>query len=871
MQIGSTRKRIVLLAACSVASGVVFSARVWAQSAPAPIIVPTTPDTGNGPIIPAGPATPIAQAVHIAKIKKFYHELLLKEKNVAAAVSHVDQKQIEAVGQQGSIQSLLKQTPSVNEYQQNFGQGVPVITIRGVRYSQLAETLDGIPLQDLLSGAQGGFLNNNIGSPVSLGQISGSTVYPGVAPPDQSGFATVGGTIAYETKNPTSKPYAKIFAGIGTYNTDNFGFELNTGNIGKSVDAPRAILRYDQGYTDGYINYTNNRYRNIFAKIIKPYDDGLSNVSATVIYNTGDGYITTAPLPTALTQQYGPSYNFSKNLTYSRQNNAYLTAILGDETYINPHAIFSAKLFFLHDPNSSTDFQNPSTVSPNYNPSFPYQVTFQVPYFADGQIGPGTPFYHPPYFTYNPAIFGTINSPFGPIPSPGEAAQNLSGGTKTIGLSPKLNLFYGVNSITIGGLIAKETSLSGATYVYGSDPMPHQIGYNSFAFGGGSQRTVYSVYLQDRIDLLDNKLHIEPGVKVESAYTSSSTPFSFLYNQYKAYGTPTTPPFPDTNGAYRVQNFGKALEPYLGVSYDLPHHFVVYGSYGKSDRFAPIAQYGESSVGGGAHQFAPNPEVVHLYEAGLRYDTPRLYANVDYFYQKLNDAFGFYVNYATGAQAYSNIGVQQFRGEEASVKYRLTPAVELFGNASHLDARYLDSYPALLTPFQGQYGYVFKGNPLTSVPAWLGNFGVSYDQGPYSARFSGQYTGQQFTTFDYAPSILGVIPNTGVPQNPGGVPYALTTSPNTSTKLPGFLTLNVLLSYKLQVHFQHIKYIKLSLNVQNLLGLNYFSHLYSIYQQISNPAYVGQAGVSPYVNTSEYQAGYYGPPRSILFNVSAKF
>jgi len=59
----------------------VFSTRVWAQSAPAPVIVPAT---GAGPIIPGGPATPEAQAVHIEKIKKFYHELLLKEKNVAA-------------------------------------------------------------------------------------------------------------------------------------------------------------------------------------------------------------------------------------------------------------------------------------------------------------------------------------------------------------------------------------------------------------------------------------------------------------------------------------------------------------------------------------------------------------------------------------------------------------------------------------------------------------------------------------------------------------------------------------------------------------------------------------------------------------------
>ena len=61
------------------------------------------------------------------RAKKYYHELLLKEKNIANAVSEIDKKQIQSEGtESGSIQSLLKQTPSVNEYQQNVGQGVPV-------------------------------------------------------------------------------------------------------------------------------------------------------------------------------------------------------------------------------------------------------------------------------------------------------------------------------------------------------------------------------------------------------------------------------------------------------------------------------------------------------------------------------------------------------------------------------------------------------------------------------------------------------------------------------------------------------------------------------------------------------------------------
>ncbi|MBU2787035.1 Plug domain-containing protein, partial [Acidithiobacillus sp. VAN18-1] len=75
-----------------------------------------------------------------------------------------------------SIYSILKLTPSVNEYQQNIGPGTPTLTVRGVRMSQLAQTLDGIPMISLLHGGQGAYINNqdnNVGSLVSMGQIEG--------------------------------------------------------------------------------------------------------------------------------------------------------------------------------------------------------------------------------------------------------------------------------------------------------------------------------------------------------------------------------------------------------------------------------------------------------------------------------------------------------------------------------------------------------------------------------------------------------------------------------------------------------------------------------------------------------------------------
>ncbi len=917
----SGRSRLFILTACSVASGVVFSARVWAQSAPAPVIVPAT---GAAPILPTGAATPDAQAIHIAKIKKLYRELLLKEKNISAAVSHISRKQIEATGtEQGSIQSLLKQTPSVNEYQQNLGQGVPVLTVRGVRNSQLAQTLNGtIPLQDLANGGSGAFLSNNLGSPITLGQLDNTTIYPGVAPPDKQGFATIGGTIAYVSKKPTSKPYAKLFGGFGSFDSSNAGFEINTGNIGTAIDAPKALLRYNQSYTAGYPDGNSIRSGDMLFDVVKPYDEGLSHVSATVIFNRADGYIATSPVPVPLINSNSYSFNFPHSLTFTRQNNKYLTAIISDQTFINPHLIISGKLFYLRQPSEFTSYVNQKAIYNPANPgvypstypyggSFPYQINFQVPFFPNGPffgpqipivqqnsgaaLGTGGPFpyptgYFPPYNTYNPQTQGVTLVPnqvggTGVIEQ-GLNAEQSTGGSQTVGFTPRVNIFLPDNDITIGGILSKETGIGGNLYYGSTTPIP-QIAANQVGTpAGGAQRTIYQVYAQDRINILDNKLHNEPGFELTGVYSSSIAGYSAgqstltPFNQAVGGGISAT-------GNYKLQNYSSQIDPYLGVSYDLPYHMVAYAAYGKGARFAPVSDYGLGAVGVGnsiaSTTKAPKPEVVHAYDVGLRYDTPRLYLNADFFYQKVTSQFSFFTNYATGVSNYANTGASQYRGYEFSGKYRITHDIEVFGNASYNQANYLNEFFASDTPFQGQFGYVFKGEPLADTPNYLGNFGVEYDHGPYTARLSGQYTGQQYITFDLAPTLpnqpqiappapnsaLGLATTPFYPTPQGNLAQKIAgLGPIPHFKLPAYLLMNVYLSYTMHLHgYDHLKSLKFSLNVQNLLGLHYYQHYFlapSESVSITSP-------FNGFISNPTYASAFTGPPRSIYLNVTATF
>jgi iron complex outermembrane receptor protein len=140
----------------------------------------------------------------VVKAQRF----LLREKNSPSAVTELGQKQIAATGVSGSPATLLRQAPSVFVYQQGLGDNAPELTVRGLRGLEIATTLDGIPTQDL--EAPGAFyLANNIGGVFTLGQISGVSIYPGVAYPDKSTFGTIGGTIAYDSKRPTNDFYQR--------------------------------------------------------------------------------------------------------------------------------------------------------------------------------------------------------------------------------------------------------------------------------------------------------------------------------------------------------------------------------------------------------------------------------------------------------------------------------------------------------------------------------------------------------------------------------------------------------------------------------------------------------------------------------------
>lgn len=761
------------------------------------------------------------KTVKLKKIEDKYHKLKIGEKNIASAMSVVGKKEIENSSSAASIYSLLKLTPSVNEYQQNIGPGTPVLVVRGVRMSQLAQSVDGIPITSLLYGGQGKINSYNTGSPISTGQISGINVYPGVAPPDRSGFATVGGTINYKTKQPTKNRYIDFFAKVGSFSTDQYGIQANSGNI-PGTGGLRVLLRLSKTNTSGYIEHTPATYRDFLFSAIKPYDYGLSKLSATVIYNTGSGYVFTSAFPVALQETNGLYYNFPLSQTSAYENNNYLTVMLGDKNYINRHLVVGAKVFYLNKNNGLRVHTDPTYIGAG----FPYQDQFFVPAVTDGDIGgPGTPNND---FSYNPvSLFGSYAA--------GESAGVDLGSSQTFGIAPKINIFLPHNDVTIGGLIAQENG-TGSSYVYGSLDMPEINGYNAYSYGEKSKRTIYSGYLQDKVNIFSNRLHIEPGVTLTGVSSSNFVPQNIF----------ASPPYP-----YTLSNYDKEIQPYLGISYDIKKNIIAYASYGKGARFAPVSDY---VLGiNGSTTTAPGPETVNAYEAGIRYIGKKLYLNFDGYLQNMHGMFSFYKHF-DGFSSYSNTGDEQMKGLEASAKYLIDKNWSIMGNVSYTKANYMNSYFAADTPSDIQFGYVLAGDPVPYVPNWLSNLSLDYHKHNFSGYLSTSYTGSEVTTYDtYLPQ--SYIQSGFYPDHPGF------TFPDTSVRQKGYFLMNVGANYKISVNKFHLKWIKLSVNIDNLLNNHYYVHYSNVYKIIPK-----LTGITP-----PYYEGYPGMPRFIELGVSGRF
>ena len=851
---------------------------------------------------------------------------LLREKNSPSAVTELGPAQIAQTGVQGSVATLLRAAPSVYVYQQGIGNNEPVLSIRGTRGLEVAQTYDGVPMQDLLFGGAGSYLNGILGGHFNLDQISGVSIYPGVAYPDKSTFGTIGGTVAYTSLRPRNDAQTYLFGSVGSFGTYNEGFQLDSGRmdglLGQGVDAPKMMLKYSNLQTKGYIDYTPARYNNMEFAFDKPYDQGQSLFQATVNYNTGSGLTTPEPVPLPYLNQNGLFSNYSPDQEFQRQSNDYLTLILKNDTYINDYVSAGLTTFYLYSDSYTQSYGNPSIFAPagepgsvTVNGASPFNQT-TAGFGAQSAFGPGGPFYDPQAYPYDgskaacPASVLAQWAGNGPSPC-GYNAVYQAIHNDTYGLQPRVTFtpptVWGIqNTVKFGGLLAKETEPATPAYFGVDSEYAHTaanatagaLGANGGNTGidGGVQRTIYQGYLQDKIDFLDNTLHFTPGVTLEG--TDSSLLGSKIFLGQPSAGLLATPYCQAGNpclyGNFKQHKWDREWLPFANVSYDLDkvvpalRGVSVYGSAGTSALFAPVSDFGPNTAGP-----PPGASIVHMYEGGLKYNRSNLVLSIDYFYQHVERDFGFF-SYQSGAlqgvSSYSNNGQREFKGFEAAGIWQVTPQWQLFGNVSHTLAKYLATSLAYVTVQEDQYGVGIRGTPISGVPDWLSTFGVDYDRhgtllrgDEVNVRFEGQYTGKQQTTYDLN-GFENVGPLSSVPgAQPGSYAYYNALAGSTTYDPHGgispFAIFNLDLNYKLPVrNAGPLKTVSFDLNVLNIFNTHYFQYFYrqvspaacGTFPSTAKPGFAGQA-VNNYTCTPQFQDGLPGEPAAITFTVTARF
>ncbi len=875
---------------------------------------------------------------------------LLKEKNSPSAVTELGAKQIAAVGVAGSTAQLLRQAPSVNLYQQGLGDNAPELTIRGVRGLEIASTLDGIPTQDL--EAPGSFyLSNNIGGVYTLNQISGVSIYPGVAYPDKATFGTIGGTIAFDSKRPTNDAYFDVTGSVGSFGTYVEGFEANSGAydspLGTGDNAAKVLLNYRNLQTQGFIDGTPARENEMEFAFDKPYNDGLSKFQATVLYNTANGLIENEPVPIPYLNKNGLFSNYPTNLDFARQTNDFLTIILKNDTYVNDYLSLGLTAFYLGNDQETETYGVITQFQPNVNTptqlSVPFDGTQAQPFIntaaAFGEAGlfgppvgggglgiygggtggyfyyPGSRFnptaQYPAGSKYCPKAFANAWLAYTGVPglNPCGLNDNISGShSDTYGIQPRATIivpeYFGVaNTIKVGGLFAKETTPTGYTY-YGGGPDTAETSQNQvFPRTGGDERTIFQGYIQDKIDVLDNTLHVTPGVVAEGTQSSFeggqvfNSPLSPFYGPTGAAGpngvfNGGTQTNIDRFGFFKAEKWDREYLPFANVTYDfdkiLPvaKGLQVYGSFGKSALFAPVGDFGPNVASG-----TPNASIVNLYEGGVKYNVSNLLLSVDYFYQKVDRDFGFFQNQNPGPtfldQYFTNDGQREFKGFEAAATWQVTPDIQLFGNVSHLLAKYLKSALASVTVSEDQFGVGIKGDPISGVPDWLSTFGVNYsrkstfiDADALNVRLTGQYTGHQATTFDLQGSQVFDVPGLQY------VNYSHTSANTQAAFLTGatvydphggispYATFSLDTNYVLPTpYLPLVKKITFDANIINLFDQRYFQYFYKqISPAASCPVTKSNPSGSIYgCGPNNLTDGIPGQPFTVLFTVTARF
>jgi iron complex outermembrane recepter protein len=604
-----------------------------------------------------------------------------------------------------TVQTLLNQQPSIFAYA-NGPNGVETnIYLRAFNSSQFSETFDGVALNDLFNGGVTNQAENRNNVLLIPGNLQTIDIYRGINNPAVNSYNSLGGTVNFVPRQPDDTMNGTVGASYGSFNSYDYHATFNTGDW----NGIKQVFSIDHNSSRGWIDNTGDHNNNFYWGLTYAIDEN-NTLANYFLYNVNKGF-SPFNIPVPLMEQFGRNYQWPLDWTNSPIKDTNWMDIIDWKSKFTDDIQFQNKLFFGRNEYLRTSFSNPLY---QQSATQPYNLEDDPSSYAFWLGNPNGP-------TYDPAAeFGSVEN---------GTAYHFYGYTTTgVGDSPSLTFNLPQNEVIVGGNVTYG-ELHSREYWYGTSPMPLVDGYND-TWDEHDRRTLYSVFAQDTISLLDDTLHLTPGVKYIYASTADRDTVGIYY--------------PIAGEVNDTEHF---LSPTFGVNYEVMPGLNVYASYGKNFKLPDIsAYYGAFQTdANGNNTIVPpkvRPEYVQDFEVGARYRIGGFSIMLNGYRENFTNTFLTVTDPTSLLSTTENGGSSRYQGAELQLQndFGQTAVGDLstYFNYAHNQAKFTST-------FNSDYaGQVTAGQPLAGVPQNLISAGLVWKLQGWRFNVEGRFVDKQY-------------------------------------------------------------------------------------------------------------------------------
>lgn len=245
-----------------------------------------------------------------------------------------------------------------------------------------------------------------------------------------------------------------------------------------------------------------------------------------------------------------------------------------------------------------------------------------------------------------------------------------------------------------------------------------------------------SVFMQDSINLMNDKLNVQVGAR----YSSIDRNYTNNPSLASASG-----------GLYTVQKSYAELLPSLGIRFQLDQQQSVFFNAAKNFKAPGNFSYNGLLSGGkyvngvytgGTVRDVPvDKETTWNYDLGYRYNSDKWTLSGSAFFIDYRNRISSAWNEAFQAKIDTNVGDATSKGLELESGYALTKNLSMYGSLSYIKSKMKDNMR-----LDAANSLPTSGKEFPDTPNWLSGFSLQYQQDSWYVFGQAKYTGRRYTT-----------------------------------------------------------------------------------------------------------------------------